>query len=583
MKFYQSLSHSTLEAEVFAQYLLEQYAPITLFLNKSLNIFYINGNVEKLLKLPRALVQLNIYKMMDAEGSLILANCFKKTLESGKPILYKDYKLKINNEYKFADFYFQEVQLNRIDEQVVMVRVQLHNDPTRKQKFPKLGNGVEVEQEVEKMKKEILQSQKKTQTLMSELEATNEELKSANRELLASNEELISTNEELQSVNEELHTVNNELTSKNQELASTRSDIDNLLKSTKIGTLFLDTRLRIKKFNKAFTKHYALTESDIGRPISDFNSNFDRLKLYEIANEVFHSLKLKEKEVWSKDGSFYLMRVVPYRTTKDLIKGVVVNFLDIDALAKARQKRRLLAKKFEAVFDNSADIVISILMNGVVKNINKALAKYGKEEIIGKKLSEVLPQKEGMKMNTAIKKLIKTKEVQKTELKLSGGRGKESHIYDVVFIPVSIEHKSEKMLKILAVFKDKSQTIRQIANLEQSLNRYKSFMDHARHQIILVDKSGKVSYVNHIFRKNITREMILGKDIGVFFEPELAEKYMSFVSAIFAGNIDENKITLSIKNTDGKVINIDYIGVPITIQGKTRHVATISTKVLEEI
>ena len=67
----------------------------------------------------------------------------------------------------------------------------------------------------------------------------------------STNEELETSKEELQSVNEELVTVNTELQKKIEELSRANNDMNNLLASTNIGTLFLDHQLRIQRFTPA--------------------------------------------------------------------------------------------------------------------------------------------------------------------------------------------------------------------------------------------------------------------------------------------------------------------------------------------
>ena len=98
------------------------------------------------------------------------------------------------------------------------------------------------------LEQELLSRGENLQATIEELETANEELQATNEELLASNEELQSTNEELQSVNEELYSVNAEYQAKVEELTEITNDLDNLLRSTEIGTVFLDTDFVIRRF-----------------------------------------------------------------------------------------------------------------------------------------------------------------------------------------------------------------------------------------------------------------------------------------------------------------------------------------------
>ena len=179
------------------------------------------------------------------------------------------------------------------------------------------------------------------QNVIEELETSNEELQSSNEELLASNEELQSTNEELQSVNEELHTVNSELQDRNEELFLLNSDMNNLLNSTEIATLFLDRNLTIRKFTPALKKHFNLREEDIGRPISSFASNFDeeiRQMIIRESQKVLRESVISEKEITDLEGNHYLKRINPFITPDRKTDGVVITLTNINTLKKTQRE-----------------------------------------------------------------------------------------------------------------------------------------------------------------------------------------------------------------------------------------------------
>jgi two-component system CheB/CheR fusion protein len=94
----------------------------------------------------------------------------------------------------------------------------------------------------------------------------------ANEEYQATNEEPETSREELQSLNEELMTINNECQTKIDQLSVINDDMKNLLNCTNVGTVFLDDKLRIKRFTPAATDIFNLIESDIGRPIDHVTS-----------------------------------------------------------------------------------------------------------------------------------------------------------------------------------------------------------------------------------------------------------------------------------------------------------------------
>jgi two-component system CheB/CheR fusion protein len=130
------------------------------------------------------------------------------------------------------------------------------------------------EEIIRHLQSELKAAQEHAQAAFEELETANEELRSANEEYQSTNQELETSKEELQSFNEELETINAELNRKVGELDHATSDLQNLLNSTQIGTIFLDSELRIKNFTPAANVMFRLLGADIGRPITDFAARF---------------------------------------------------------------------------------------------------------------------------------------------------------------------------------------------------------------------------------------------------------------------------------------------------------------------
>ena len=170
------------------------------------------------------------------------------------------------------------------------------------------------------------------ETSQEELKSANEELQSTNEEMQSVNEETITSKEELQSLNEELITLNAELLSKNDELFNTNNDMKNLLDSMQIPTIFLDNNLKIKRFTPYATKIANLIQSDAGRPITDIVTNLEYKDMIKDVKDVLQTLVLKETQVQTRDGTWYLMRIIPYRTANNIIDGVVITFPDITEL-----------------------------------------------------------------------------------------------------------------------------------------------------------------------------------------------------------------------------------------------------------
>lgn len=180
----------------------------------------------------------------------------------------------------------------------------------------------ELEYEVETTREDL-------QGTIEELQTSNEEVMSMNEELQSANEELETSKEELQSFNEELGTVNSQLQDKMEDLEKSNHDFQNLLNSTEIATVFLDTDLRIVRFTPATVQLLHLIESDTGRPIRDFAFRFTDKTLLQDAGRVLDELHPVETEIRSEEGRSYLRRILPFRTSDNRIEGVAITFLDI--------------------------------------------------------------------------------------------------------------------------------------------------------------------------------------------------------------------------------------------------------------
>jgi two-component system, chemotaxis family, CheB/CheR fusion protein len=209
----------------------------------------------------------------------------------------------------------------------------------------------------EELERELVLAKDRMHLLVEEQQASNEELKSINEELQSTNEELQSTNEELetskeelQSVNEELVTVNSELQTKIEQMSSMQDDMKNLLDNMRLGTIFLDTQLYIRRFTRDATQVFRLVATDVGRPLADIRSELIDGDVLADAQVVLDTLVPTEREARTAAGVWYLVRIQPYRTVDNVIDGVVLTFADVSERinAIAAHKARLLA---EAIVD----------------------------------------------------------------------------------------------------------------------------------------------------------------------------------------------------------------------------------------
>lgn len=438
------------ELDPFSQYLIEHLAPISIFLNKSLDILYLNGSVDKFLNLPRAIAKLNIKGMANKEVVTLFKEGVNKALAIMTPVVFRNIQILKGEEKINCDIRFRKVDLSGLIDVVVLADVVIHDAIGKTED----SQGIEIRQEdylleqIHILERELSFSKRENNRLHNEIEATTEELQASNRELMASNEELQSTNEELQSVNEELFTVNSEFQIKNQELTLANSDINNLLKSTEIGTIFLDKELHIRKFTPAIHRQFNLLISDIGRPITDFSSNFKNLDIAVICKEVAQTGQKVEKAIKDNTSHQYLLRVLPYRTTDLTRSGFVITFININDLEVAQDVLVKYANSFQAVFENSDDIILMIDTDYKIIKANHPFAGQNVESLNGKVVTDCFTNQNNVTLKKALKS-VKEK-LKRVDIKImSEFLNNEKISYNTNIIPVVEDKLLEAFIMIL--------------------------------------------------------------------------------------------------------------------------------------
>ncbi len=197
---------------------------------------------------------------------------------------------------------------------------------------------MQLEQELDATRKEL-------NAVIRDLELSNEDLRAVNDEALSINEEFQSTNEELETSKEELQALNEELTALNAQLQetleqqrATSADLENILNSSDVATLFLDSALKIRFFTPAAKAFFGVSVVDIGRPVADLAQRFHDEGLLEDARAVLSNLAPIRREIESHDGNWYIRSILPYRAAEGAIEGVVITFARISEMKAAERK-----------------------------------------------------------------------------------------------------------------------------------------------------------------------------------------------------------------------------------------------------
>ncbi len=312
--------------------LLRGYAPAAVLTNDRGDVLYVSGRTGKYLELASGRANWNVIAMARQGLRSQLSAAFQKAVRQEETITLNGLVVETDGGTQTVDVTLQPLSEPSGLRGTVMV---VFRDTVAEPAQEATGRPVRAASHG-RLAEELAAARLETHTVREEMQASQEELKSANEELQSTNEELQATNEELttskeemQSMNEELQTINHELQVKADELVRINDDIRNLLDSTHIATLFLDSELRIRRFTREMTTISSLIGSDVGRPVTDIASDVLYEGLSEDSGEVLRTLVIAEKRVPTHGGRWFKVRIQPYRTQDNMIDGVVITFADI--------------------------------------------------------------------------------------------------------------------------------------------------------------------------------------------------------------------------------------------------------------
>ncbi|HVV84173.1 MAG TPA: chemotaxis protein CheB [Kofleriaceae bacterium] len=334
--------------------LLQHLVPATVVVHASGEIVHIHGRTGPYLELPPGPVtSLNVVAMARPGLGGELATALREAALTDQEVVRRGIRLDVEGggEPERLDLRVQRMVEPAAFRDMLLVSFVPQRGPA-----PPADDGPpEAGERIAMLEQEVLHTRSNHQAIVEEREAANEELKSTNEELQSTNEELQSTNEELetskeemQSLNEELQTVNAELQGKLDELSRANDDLRNLMNATDIATVFLDHGLRIKRYTEQAKKVIPLIPADVGRPIGDLVSRLKYAELIPDAVEVLGTLVFKETEVCNEDGRWYLIRILPYRTTGNVIDGLVITFVDVSRVHGLQERASAILEALAA-------------------------------------------------------------------------------------------------------------------------------------------------------------------------------------------------------------------------------------------
>ena len=318
------------------QLILQHFSAPAVLVSDQGDVVYISGHTGKYLEPAAGKANMNIFAMAREGLRYELGNAFSRALLQQEPVKVRATLTGPDKQLQAVDLHLIKIETPEALRGMLLIAFKEVMLPpkTRRKKPGTLPDSKQVEdleQELQKSRENLRIAREEMQTSQEELKSMNEELQSTNEELQSTNEELTTSKEEMQSMNEELQTVNAEQSARLDDFMRLNNDMENLLNSTEIVTVFLDNQLQVRRFTTGANRLFKLIPGDLGRPLTDIVSSMDYPQLHDHVQDVLRKLVSMETQVATLDGRWFLVRIMPYRTMDKMIDGVVITCNDITA------------------------------------------------------------------------------------------------------------------------------------------------------------------------------------------------------------------------------------------------------------
>jgi two-component system, chemotaxis family, CheB/CheR fusion protein len=348
--------------------LVEEYAPPSVLVNEEGEIIHLSQHAGRYLQLPGGQPSHNLFDLAPPALQLDLRSMIITAKQENRQIETSNLRVSLNGEERLVTLIVRpSLHASETTQELYLVIFDESRTPAAPRESPSSAQAAlegdkametvvrGLEQELQRTKDRLRATVEQHEISVEELKASNEELQAMNEELRSASEELETSKEELQSVNEELTTVNHELKETIDEVSRANSDLQNLISSTDIATIFLDRDLRVKRYTPRTQEIFNIIVADIGRPLEHVTHKLDYGNLAQDLAQVLETLQPIEREISTSDDRWYMVRCLPYRTVQDQIDGVAATFVDITERRKMEQNLREIRERFELAMQGSRD------------------------------------------------------------------------------------------------------------------------------------------------------------------------------------------------------------------------------------
>lgn len=483
-------------AELSQKLLIDRYAPAAVLINARMESLYVQGPADQYLRVPTGEANQDLLAMTREGLRAKLGNVIRTAFRTQEDVSTSG---TVTRGGKSVPVLIAAHPF--VVDGVKLVLVTFADRPVEKSK-PRTADdkmddalGNSLEQELEATRLELQNTIRENERSIEEMKASNEEAMSMNEEFQSTNEELETSKEELQSLNEELTTLNTQLQQKVEDERRLTDDMNNLLSSSGIGTLFLDRDLNIMRFTPSSRELFNLIANDVGRPFSDITGKIIDPALLTDADKVLETLVPIELEVQTTSGAWFIRRILPYQTQSGKIDGVVVTFSEVTNLKSLQQANEASLKFAESIVGTLREpmLVLDSKLN-VVKASRSFFKNFAAtpEDILGKDLFKLQGgQWNQPDLRMLLDRILPDKTtIEGQQIRLDvGGQGERTMLVNAR----QLKDERDANDLILLALEDVTQQQKFERGLIEREARLSAILDAAPEAIITIDDKGIVS------------------------------------------------------------------------------------------
>ncbi len=405
------IAHQNKLGDMVQQLVIAAHCPAAVLINRKQELLYSSGPTERYIRVAPGHPSHDILAMAPQTLRTKLRSAIQQAIVAAGPVIVTGGRSEQNGKATSFDIHVTPLE-SESEGLFLICFVDVPVSQTKKGRTASPANAArvsELEHELETTRTELQGAIHNLEMSGEDQRAVNEEALSVNEEFQSTNEELLTSKEELQSLNEELTALNSQLQETLDRQRITSNDLQNVLYSTDVATLFLDTKLNIRFFTPATTSLFNLIPGDVGRPLADLKSLSADQALPDDAHNVLKNLEAIDREIETTPGLWFVRRILPYLADDGKVEGVVITFTNISerklikkALEDARQEAdRANAAKSRFLAAASHDLRQPLQTLALLQGLLAKAVKEPKAKMLVTRIDDTLGAMSGM-LNTLL-------------------------------------------------------------------------------------------------------------------------------------------------------------------------------------